>query len=273
MEYRIKGLSDYSEDSLLNELRRIANLLDKNILDQKEFDEHARVHSHTITRKFGSWANALEKAGLLSKYHRNVSDEQLFSEIGRIWSQLGRQPSLTDIRQYGKFSPKPYFTRFGSWIKAVEAFVQWKGQGKTKNSVNLQEINPNILIERTQKQHRTKKVEYGEPIDFLGLRHEPLNEQGVVYLFGVLSRQLGFIIEAIRTEFPDCEGKRQIPGKQNRWEQVSIEFEYRSSNFLEHEHNPNECDVIVCWEHDWQDCPIEVISLKDIYKKFEKDKT
>jgi hypothetical protein len=157
-------------------------------------------------------------------------------------------------------------------LKAVEAFVQWKGKGEVDRIGDFTEISPEILIDQPQKPHRIRKVEYGEPIEFLGLRHAPLNEQGVVYLFGVLSKQLGFIIEAVRTDFPDCEGKRGIPGKQNRWEQVSIEFEYKSSHFKEHGHNANECDVIVCWEHDWKDCPIEVISLKEIYRKIDKDR-
>jgi hypothetical protein len=270
MDYQVNRLSDYSDESLLNELRRVANLLGKTTLYQREFNKHSRVGASTISHKFGSWENALEKAGLSSEFHRNISDEKLFAEIERLWNQLGRQPFMADMRQYGKFSSKPYFTRFGSWIKAIEAFVQWKGKSEVVRTLDLTEVSPKILIDRPQKPRKTKKVEYGEPIEFLGLRHEPLNEQGVVYLFGVLSRQLGFIIEAIRTDFPDCEGKRQIQGKQNRWEQVSIEFEYKSSNFKEHGHDPTNCDLIICWEHDWKDCPIEAISLKEIYRKFEK---
>jgi hypothetical protein len=27
------------------------------------------------------------------------------------------------------------------------------------------------------------------------------------------------------------------------------------------------CDIIVCWEHDWPDCPIEVIELRDVIRK------
>lgn len=121
-----------------------------------------------------------------------------------------------------------------------------------------------------KKTGKSKKVEYGQPIDFRGLRHAPINEQGVVYLFGMLSQELGFNIEAVRKDFPDCEGKRRISGKQGRWERVFIEFEYKSSNFREHAHNPNECNIIVCWEHDWKECPIEVISLKEVVKKDHK---
>jgi hypothetical protein len=32
------------------------------------------------------------------------------------------------------------------------------------------------------------------------------------------------------------------------------------------------CDVIVCWENDWKDCPIEVIALKEIMDKIKKQK-
>jgi len=32
-------------------------------------------------------------------------------------------------------------------------------------------------------------------------------EQGVVYLFGMVSRELGFYIEAVQQGFPDCEGR------------------------------------------------------------------
>jgi hypothetical protein len=107
----------------------------------------------------------------------------------------------------------------------------------------------------------TVKVQFGEPLDFRGLRYAPINEQGVVYIFGMISRELGFLVESIRTDYPDCEGKRCVDAKRQRWEHVLIEFEYQSSNFRAHGHNPEVCDIIVCWIHDWQDCPIEVLEL------------
>lgn len=41
-----------------------------------------------------------------------------------------------------------------------------------------------------------------------------------------------------------------------------MEFEFRSSNFKAHGHSIKDCDVIICWEHDWADCPLEVIELR-----------
>ena len=51
------------------------------------------------------------------------------------------------------------------------------------------------------------------------------------------------------------------PGKCQR---VRIEFEYESRNFLRHMHEASRCDVIVCWVHNWPECPLEVIELSKL---------
>jgi hypothetical protein len=98
----------------------------------------------------------------------------------------------------------------------------------------------------------------GDLITFRGLVYAPLNEQGVVFLFGKVAHDLNMYVEEIKPGFPDCIARRFI-GK--GWERVRIEFEFRSSNFRTHGHDAGECDIIVCWEHDWADCPLEVIEL------------
>jgi predicted transport protein len=111
-----------------------------------------------------------------------------------------------------------------------------------------------------------RKTITGELINFRGLIWAPVNEQGVVFLFGMVARELGMYVEVVRPGYPDCIAKRYI-GK-GRWEEVRIEFEYRSGHF---KHDPSECDMIVCWEHDWSECPrsIEVIELKEEIKRLE----
>jgi len=99
----------------------------------------------------------------------------------------------------------------------------------------------------------------GDPINFEGLMYGPLNENGVIFLFSKIHDKLGINIEAIQPSFPDAKGRRKA---RRGWEDIWIEFEFKSSNFKIHNHDPKECDVIVCWEHDWKDCPIEVIELK-----------
>lgn len=102
---------------------------------------------------------------------------------------------------------------------------------------------------------------YGRTLDFRGLRHEPVNEQGVVLLFGLVAKELGYTVESVQSVFPDCEAKRQIAPQ--RWQRVHIEFEFESRNFRDHGHPLTGCDVIVCWRHNWPDCPphIEILEL------------
>jgi len=55
---------------------------------------------------------------------------------------------------------------------------------------------------------------------------------------------------------------------ENRFE---IEFEAVSSNFENHKHPVEKCNLIICWKHDWENCPdnIDVLELKHFWKKAE----
>ena len=107
---------------------------------------------------------------------------------------------------------------------------------------------------------------YGEAMNFRGMRHEPVNEQGVVLLFGMMAEELGYAVESVQAGFPDCEAKRRVGP--SAWQRVHIEFEFESRNFLLHGHPWRGCDVIVCWRHNWEDCPkqIEVVELSEVVR-------
>ncbi|HEY2115476.1 MAG TPA: hypothetical protein VGJ51_10315 [Candidatus Angelobacter sp.] len=101
----------------------------------------------------------------------------------------------------------------------------------------------------------------GEPFDRSPMTNAPVNELGVMVLFGMVAARLGLQVESVQGKFPDCVAKRQVaPGK---WQHLRIEFEYESKNFYLHGHDPKGCDMIVCWRHNWKECPagIEVVEL------------
>jgi hypothetical protein len=101
----------------------------------------------------------------------------------------------------------------------------------------------------------------GEPFDRSPMTNAPVNELGVMVLFGMVAARLGLQVESVQGKFPDCLAKRWVaPGK---WQHLRIEFEYESKNFKLHGHDPKGCDMIVCWRHNWKDCPaeIEVVEL------------
>lgn len=108
----------------------------------------------------------------------------------------------------------------------------------------------------------------GDVINFRGTIYAPVNEQGVVLLFGRIMNDLNMYVESIQSAFPDCYARRYT-GK--GWEGVHIEFEFKSSNFKLHNHDEHYCDMIVCWEHDWKDCPLEVIELKSKILELENE--
>ena len=106
-----------------------------------------------------------------------------------------------------------------------------------------------------------KKKFVGPRSQIPDLIYDPVNEQGVIFLFAKYHKALGIdYIEGIRQGFPDAFGKREVG--RGVYEDVNIEFEFESMNFKKQKHDPDECDVIVCWKHNWSECPIEVIELK-----------
>ena len=108
----------------------------------------------------------------------------------------------------------------------------------------------------------------GNLINFHGLVYSPMNENGVVFLFGKIAGDLNMYVEEIKPGFPDCIARR-FTGK--GWDRVAVEFEFTSSNFKDHGHKASDCDLIVCWEHNWQECPVEVMELKSMIPDMENE--
>ena len=78
--------------------------------------------------------------------------------------------------------------------------------------------------------------------------------------------QLGYVVHWLQSEFPDCELMRRVG--EDKSQPLKAEFEYESRNFLKHMHDIKGCDLIICWRHNWPECPLEVLELrKSIAKK------
>jgi hypothetical protein len=110
----------------------------------------------------------------------------------------------------------------------------------------------------------------GAPMPLPAMAYEPVNEMGVMVLFSMMAERLGFVIEAVQSGFPDCEAKIEVePG---RWQHFRIEFEYESLQFKKLGHDPSQCDLIVCWRHNWKTCPphIQVLELSKLVAQLAK---
>ncbi|HKV24192.1 MAG TPA: hypothetical protein VJN93_06330 [Candidatus Acidoferrum sp.] len=243
-----------------------------------EFTSQTGFTDYVVTEHFAKWNDAIRAAGL-QPYARNLraEDSELLSDWGEVTRKNRAMPAHREYRRTGNYDPRTIERRFGAWSKVPGAFRQF-AEGKREWADVLALIPERVKQMREGKRERRaakhganagapwyagrKKLPvYGNPTQYRWLRHEPTNEMGVVLLFGMMAKDLGYLIENVQARFPDCEAKRQIGP--DRWQRVRIEFEYESRNFREHGHAVQGCDMIVCWRHNWKECPkqLEVIEL------------
>jgi len=277
---------------ILNSIAAIATQLGRPP-SRSEFISRSGISLHFVLQSFPSWSEAIRAVGLRPySLNARIDDRALLEDWGRtvrrnrpIVRNRGRLPRHVYRRQ-GKYSPHTLANRFGGWSSVPRAFRHFaKGQREwadvlallpapvaralSSNAARSQTSESSVSsIPPKQLQHPPLKGRaiYGNPTNFRGLRYEPVNEQGVVLLFGMLAKDLGYLIEAVQKGFPDCEAMRQVAP--DRWQRVHIEFEFESKNFRDHGHPLTGCDVIVCWRHNWDDCPdhIEVLELSTLIK-------
>ena len=246
-----------------------------------EFVGLAQISEYSVSECFPSWNDAVRSAGL----HPNTLNVRLEdSELLKDWGEIVRTnraiPPRRAYRRLGKYDPRTLERRFGPWSSLPDVFLnfakdkpEWADVAallptrvaKQDHGSNNGPASP-LFPKKTRHVPLKDRAIYGNPTHFRGLRHEPVNEQGVVLLFGMLAKELGYVIEAVQTGFPDCEAMRQISPE--RWQRVRIEFEFESRNFRDHGHPASGCDVIVCWRHNWDKCPenIEVVELSSVIK-------
>lgn len=88
------------------------------------YREFGRYSPSTISERFGSWNNALVKAGLVPVDEKNVPVETLFDNLKIAWIAKGKQPVYRDMSAPPSlYTGSTYNARFGGWRKAFNEFV------------------------------------------------------------------------------------------------------------------------------------------------------
>jgi hypothetical protein len=119
---------DIPDAELIADLKSVAVRLGINAVSMAIYDQQGIFGACTVQRRFGSWNTALNTAGLELNNRINIPDEELFENLASIWQTLGRQPVGSDVTKaigLSKFDGNTYKKRFGSWNKALVAFVQY----------------------------------------------------------------------------------------------------------------------------------------------------
>ncbi len=118
-----RGLSD---DDLLTELRRVAQVLDRSDLTIDDINNYSVVGKGIFRKRFGTTRIAMVRAGLTVRpQNRRYTDDECFENLFEIWRHYGRRPSFSEInRSPSKVGGEAYIRRFSTWMKAQAAFVE-----------------------------------------------------------------------------------------------------------------------------------------------------
>lgn len=120
----IDFLVEYDDQSMLGELRRIADLKRSDTVTKADLKSIGRVSHSALVRRFGSLRHALALAGLKSTRFMKATDEELLSILIDLWQRTveaeGRTPQKDDLTKYGfPLSSDTITRRFGTWRKAL----------------------------------------------------------------------------------------------------------------------------------------------------------
>ncbi|HKD81692.1 MAG TPA: hypothetical protein VKH81_18510 [Candidatus Angelobacter sp.] len=263
----------------------------KRIPKVRELRRMTGIQGFEVRKAFGTFGEAMRAAGLEPRgVGYSLPTTELLMEWARLARKLGRLPRVADLPAGKAMSSTPYLRRFKLWTRvgfcfrrfaeAIGITEEWRDVLEmVKNAdrsaglvtTNGSDSELDAMQAKAEKagprktKLRSDRPVYGAPLDLPEMAYEPVNESGVMFLFGVVvARKPGLQVHRIQTEFPDCKAMQEVaPGK---WQRIRIEFEYASKNFVAHGHDEKRCDAIVCWIHNWPECPetIEVIELRKV---------
>ena len=268
-----------AKEEVIAAIKELATRLGRNP-SFNQIKRESKLTEYQLQRLFGSRTQLRKECGL-EPAPRIVAPplEELFSEWANVVRMLGKVPTGYEYKLHTQRSPHLLSQRFEYWrnvphgLKAygehAGLWAEWPDVLGILNAAEAEKwpvpaprdfcppVNTPAPPEENWKLPGAPM--YGPPVVSPALANAPTNELGVIYLFGTLAAELGYMVLRVQAGFPDCEAMRRIEG--DRWQRILIEFEYASKNFLLHKHDATKCDLIVCWVHNWPECPVRVLEL------------
>src|SRR3990170_4856495 len=196
--------SSPDREHILDAIRRAANELGTPLY-RRTFIRHTGIREYHILKHFLSWNAAISAAGLTpDTSNLRINDETLLEDWGRIVRQLTHIPTRFQYKHHGHYSPSVFERHFGPWSVLPDRFREYASKTTEWNDVlpllPLTSSNTSLVegshasseisyqtqqpvassATLTRHSKMTDRPVYGNPIDFRGLRHEPVNESGVI---------------------------------------------------------------------------------------------
>lgn len=175
--------SSVTNEQLISDLRRVAKELGVNSFSTSEYQKVGMYSFSTYNRRFGTWNEALVKASLEPNNRiseKRIDDNDLLSEIERIWIKLGRQPTTTDIKNgVSIYTLNTFCRHFGGWRKALEAFIAY---------INNEDDTISTMKDAQSASIRKDDNHREEVTDVPVFKHKTLREPNLRLRFKVMMR-------------------------------------------------------------------------------------
>lgn len=144
-----------TEDELIDDLKRVSQEVGDSIISKEDYGKLGKYSCTMYRNRFGSWRNALEKAGLQRARNWGTTEAEYWDNLKQVWIKLGRQPRYKEMMiPFSKLSGTAYLHRFGSWRKALERFVEIVNSEDFEEYLPLEEKDNHIknFSHRTNRQ-------------------------------------------------------------------------------------------------------------------------
>jgi hypothetical protein len=270
----IKPNFSKGREHAIEQLRNAAAILKTTKLSKSQFNaQNPEVRAATVARMFGGWESALNAAGLLraEDYRDAIPIGDLALDFLHTFRETGRIPAVRQIVRRSNHGLNSFTRKFGGYLAFKAAAIKHLlDAGVALSESELQALRAHLKeLGEESKEHVEQAPPHhrGRHLGFRAFAFAPTYENEVVSLFSVVAEELGFEIVAQRPAFPDCEARRLVDRTRKRYRSCLIEFELRSSDYVRHTHPIDGCDLIVCWEHDWRESPVEILELSSVIRR------
>jgi hypothetical protein len=92
----VSGVS-VSDEELIADLRSVAQGLGIGSVSARQYQANGKYSHTTQLKRFGTWNEALCRAGLEISNRVNIPDEEMFENILMLWQHFGWQPRRREV--------------------------------------------------------------------------------------------------------------------------------------------------------------------------------
>jgi hypothetical protein len=210
-----------------------------------ELTERAHISTRTIRKLFVNYGMAVRASGMEPPRGAPTPLEDLFKDWAGVVRKLEKVPTMFEYERESAYSSKPLVSRFKGWRQVPQAMLAYaernNQQGEWSDVLELAKATgegtwlANSTGMSTSGPRGTGKIltdrpTFGPPMMPSGMLCGPENENGVLFLFGMVAWQLGFAVKKVQQAFPDVIALRKID--EQTWQEVKIELSRRAGIFF-----------------------------------------